>query len=103
MRQSILNGERIYQRLCHHCHGRHGKGDNNDYMASIGHKPADHSDLDAMRELSDEQFLVVLRDGVKDKRGWLTMPPWQSVLTERDMRDVILYVRRLPQAAPTSN
>ena len=89
--------------LCHHCHGRQGKGDNNDYMASIGHKPADHSDLAAMRKLSDEQFFVALRDGVKDKRGWLTMPPWQSVLSERDMRDVILYVRRLPQAEPTSN
>ena len=103
LRQSILNGERIYQRLCHHCHGRQGKGNHNDYMASIGHQPADHSDLAAMRKLSDDAFFVALRDGVKDERGWLTMPPWASVLTERDMRDVILYVRRLPHAEPTSD
>lgn len=98
LRQSILNGERIYQRLCYHCHGRQGKGDNNDYMASIGHKPADHSDLEAMQKLSDEEFFVALWDGVKDERGWLTMPPWSSVLTSWEMRDVIVYVRHLPLA-----
>ncbi|ETW95464.1 MAG: hypothetical protein ETSY1_30545 [Candidatus Entotheonella factor] len=99
LRHAILNGERIYQRLCHHCHGRLGKGDNNDYMASIGRKPADHSDLAAMQKLSDEEFFVALRDGVKDERGWLTMPPWASVLTGQEMRDVIVYVRHLPLAA----
>jgi mono/diheme cytochrome c family protein len=99
LRQSILHGERIYQRLCYHCHGRQGKGDNNDYMASIGHQPADHSDITAMQKLSDAEFFVALRDGVKDERGWLTMPPWKSVLTEREMWDVIAYVRHLPLAA----
>lgn len=99
LRQSILNGERIYQRLCYHCHGRQGRGDNNDYMASIGHKPADHSDLAAMQKLSDREFFIALRDGVKDERGWLTMPPWESVLSSREMWDVIAYVRHLPLAS----
>lgn len=98
LRGAILNGERIYQRLCFHCHGRQGKGDNNEYMASIGHKPADHTDLEAMQRLSDEEFFVALRDGVKDQRGWFTMPPWASVLTPTEMRDVITYVRRLPRS-----
>ncbi len=98
LRRAILNGERIYQRLCYHCHGRQGKGDNNAYMESIGHKPADHSDLDAMQKMSDGEFFVALRDGVKDERGWLTMPPWESVLTSREMWDVIAYVRHLPHA-----
>jgi mono/diheme cytochrome c family protein len=99
LRQAILRGERIYQRLCYHCHGRQGKGDNNDYMASIGHKPADHSDLAAMRKLSDEELFVALRDGVKDERGWFTMPPWESVLSSREMWDVIAYVRHLSLAS----
>lgn len=99
LRQSLLNGEHIYQRLCYHCHGRQGKGDNNNYMASIGYRPADHSDVAAMQKLSDEEFFVALRDGVKDERGWLTMPPWSSVLTSREMRDVIVYVRHLPRAS----
>ena len=98
LRRSIRNGERIYHRLCYHCHGRRGKGDNNEYMASIGHKPADHSDLRAMQTLSDDEFFVALRDGVKDDQGWLTMPPWSSVLTTAEMWDVIAYVRRLPLA-----
>jgi mono/diheme cytochrome c family protein len=96
LRGALLNGERIYQRLCYHCHGRQGKGDNNAYMESIGHKPADHTDLAAMQRLSDTEFFLALRDGVKDKRGWLTMPPWASVLTATEMWDVITYVRRLP-------
>ena len=103
LRGAILNGERIYQRLCYNCHGRQGKGDNNEYMESIGHKPADHTDLAAMQRLSDAEFFLALRDGVKDKRGWFTMPPWTSVLTAAEMWDVITYVRRLPLAeSPTT-
>ncbi len=100
LHRAIVSGERIYQRLCYHCHGRQGKGDNNDYMASIGHKPADHSDIAAMQRLSDAEFFIALRDGVKDDRGWLTMPPWESVLTSQEMWDVIAYVRHLPYAPP---
>jgi len=99
LRGAILNGERIYQRLCYHCHGRQGKGDNNAYMESTGHKPADHTDLATMQRLNDTEFFLALRDGVKDKRGWFTMPPWASVLTPTEMWDVITYVRRLPLAA----
>jgi mono/diheme cytochrome c family protein len=98
LRRAIRNGERIYQRLCYHCHGRQGKGDANTYMESIGHQPADHTDLVKMQKLSDWEFFLALRDGVKDKRGWLTMPPWESVLTPAEMWDVITYVRRLPLA-----
>jgi len=67
-------------------------------MESIGHKPADHTDLTAMQRLSDTEFFLALRDGVRDKRGWFTMPPWASVLTPTEMWDVITYVRRLPLA-----
>jgi mono/diheme cytochrome c family protein len=95
----MSNGERIYQRLCYYCHGRQGKGDNNAYMESMGHKPADHTDLAKMQKLSDWEFFLALRDGVKDERGWYTMPPWASVLTPAEMWDVIIYVRRLPLAA----
>lgn len=98
LRRSIRRGEQIYQRLCYNCHGRLGKGDANPYMESIGHKPADHSDLAKMQKLSDWEFFVALRDGVKDERGWLTMPPWESVLTPAEMWAVIAYVRRLPGA-----
>ena len=103
LRGAILNGERIYQRLCSNCHGRQGKGDNNEYMESIGHKPADHTDVVVMQRLSDTEFFLALRDGVKDKRGWFTMPPWASVLTATEMWDVIAYVRRLPLAESATN
>jgi len=102
LRRTIRHGEQIYQRLCHNCHGRQGKGNANPYMESIGHKPADHSDLAQMQKLSDWEFFVILRDGVKDKRGWLTMPPWESVLTPAEMWAVIAYVRRLPGATSSS-
>jgi mono/diheme cytochrome c family protein len=102
LRHSILNGERIYQRLCYNCHGRQGKGDNNAYMASIGHQPADHTDVRKMQKLTDWEFFLALKDGVKDERGWLTMPPWESVLSAAQMWDVIAYVRHLPLAEPPS-
>jgi mono/diheme cytochrome c family protein len=102
LRRSLLNGERIYQRLCYNCHGRQGKGDNNAYMASIGHQPADHTDVRKMQKLTDWEFFLALKDGVKDERGWLTMPPWESVLSAAQMWDVIAYVRHLPLAEPPS-
>jgi mono/diheme cytochrome c family protein len=102
LRRAILHGERIYQRLCYNCHGRQGKGDNNAYMASIGHQPADHTDVRQMQQLSDGEFFLALKNGVKDERGWLTMPPWESVLSAAEMWDVIAYVRRLPLAEPSS-
>lgn len=98
LRRSILRGEGIYQRLCYNCHGRQGKGDSNAYMESIGHKPADHTDLTKMQTLSDMEFFLALRNGVKDDRGWFTMPPWESLLTPGEIWDVITYVRRLPLA-----
>jgi mono/diheme cytochrome c family protein len=103
LRRAIRNGERIYQRLCYHCHGRQGQGNNNAYMESVGHKPADHTDLAKMQKLNDWEFFLALRDGVKDERGWLTMPPWESVLTPAEMWDVITYVRRLPLADVPGN
>jgi hypothetical protein len=69
-------------------------------MASIGHQPADHTDIRKMQKLSDWAFFLALKEGVKDERGWLTMPPWQSVLSVTEMWDVIAYVRRLPLAEP---
>jgi len=53
--------------------------------------------------MSDSELFLALRDGVKDKRGWLTMPPWASVLTPAEMWDVITYVRRLPFAEAPAN
>jgi mono/diheme cytochrome c family protein len=98
LRRSIREGEHIYQRLCYNCHSRTGKGDANEYMESIGHKPADHTDAAKMQKLTDWEFFIALRDGVKDDRGWFTMPPWESVLTPEQMWAVIAYVRRLPGA-----
>jgi mono/diheme cytochrome c family protein len=100
LRRTIRQGERIYQQLCYNCHGRQGKGDRNPYMESVGHRPADHTDVQAMQKLSDWEFFLALRDGVTDKRGWFTMPPWQSVLTPEAMWAVIAYVRRLPHSTP---
>ena len=91
-RRTYLSG------LCYNCHGRQGKGDDNQYLASIGRQPADHTDVRKMQQLTDWEFFLALRDGVKDERGWLTMPPWESVFSAAQMWDVIAYVRRLPLA-----
>ncbi|GIX48440.1 MAG: hypothetical protein KatS3mg131_2651 [Candidatus Tectimicrobiota bacterium] len=100
LRRAIRNGERIYQRLCYNCHGRQGKGDRNPYLESIGHRPADHTDLADMQKRSDWEIFVAIRDGVKDERGWLVMPPWESVLTPAQIWDVVAYLRHLPRALP---
>lgn len=85
-------GARIYRQNCINCHGPSGHGDGA-AAALLDPKPAD---LTAVKTQSkpDEALLNTIKFG----RMGTSMPGWMSEINEREMRDLLAYIRTL--AAP---
>lgn len=72
-------GSSIYASNCALCHGQNGEG---------GAAPA----LVGVKDrLGEEEHLAVVRDGRPGKG----MPSWKERLTEKEIRDVVVYERTL--------
>ena len=84
----VAHGKQIYMARCALCHGPEGKGDG-PAAAGLNPKPRNHTDGTYMRSRTDDQLLEVIHNG---KGG---MPAWKGVLTEKEMQDVLKYVRTL--------
>ncbi len=84
----VAHGKQVYQARCVLCHGPQGKGDG-PAAAALNPKPRNHTDGAYMNSRTDEQLLEVIHNG---KGG---MPAWKGVLSEKEMQDVLKYVRTL--------
>ncbi len=82
-------GERIYKQNCVNCHGTSGKGDGA-AAEKLNPKPADLTAA-ATQAKKDADLLEVITFG----RPGTAMPGWMSEIDEREMRDVLAYVRAL--------
>jgi len=87
---SIEEGRKLYQRHCASCHGPSGKGDGS--MALAGGTPANLTDESWDHGSSDGEILVVIRDGTSSD-----MEPYKDRLTEKQMWQVVNYIRSLGQ------
>ena len=82
-------GERIYKQNCVNCHGPSGKGDGA-AAEKLNPKPADLTSP-ATQVKKDAELLEVIKVG----RPGTAMPGWMSEIDEREMRDVLTYIRTL--------
>jgi len=82
-------GERIYKQNCVNCHGISGKGDGA-AAEKLNPKPTDLTSL-ATQARKDAELLEVIKLG----RPGTAMPGWMSEIDEREMWDVLAYVRTL--------
>ena len=82
-------GERIYKQNCVNCHGTSGKGDGA-AAEKLNPKPADLTAL-ATQAKKDAELLEVITFG----RSGTAMPGWKSEIDEREMRDLLAYIRTL--------
>ncbi len=82
-------GERIYKQNCINCHGSSGKGDGA-AAEKLNPKPADLTSP-ATQAQKDAELLDVVKFG----RPGTAMPAWMSEIDEREMRDVLAYIRTL--------
>lgn len=87
---SIAAGKALFIKRCAQCHGDSGKGDGD--MADMSDpKPADLTDAEWKHGSSDGEIFTVIHTGVKGT----DMKPFSKKLTDRQIWDVVNYVRSL--------
>lgn len=82
-------GERIYKQNCINCHGVAGRGDGA-AAAQLDPKPADLTSAKTQVK-PDAELLETIKFG----RPGTSMPGWTSEIDEREMRDLVAYIRTL--------
>jgi mono/diheme cytochrome c family protein len=82
----VARGKILFVRYCTGCHGPQGGGDG--YRFLRGPDAANLSSP-STRKKSDADLLKTIHDGKPN------MPPWNTRLSEKESRDVLVYVRTL--------
>jgi cytochrome c oxidase cbb3-type subunit 3 len=84
-------GKKVYDDNCTICHGADGKGKGT--IAEIyDMEPADHTDASILNRMSNEKIRSIIVDGTK---GAKLMPGWKDILSDKEIEDVISYIRLL--------
>ena len=89
-------GQATYARHCATCHGPTGGADGPG-AAALPIKPPPFSDGRLLNPLTDDFLATVVRDGAAAVGLAPQMPAFGRLLTEREIRDVVAYVRTLAQ------
>lgn len=82
----VAKGKRLFTRHCAGCHGPEGKGDG---YKLLGPDPANLT-APASKKKSDSALLATIHEGKPN------MPSWKGILSDRDMQNVLAYIRTLP-------
>jgi len=92
--QNQVEGRKLYASYCATCHGEKGKGDG---MAakSLPAKPADHTNGAVMNQLNDKFLVDVVTKGGSAVGKSSFMPSWGSALDEKQIRDLVAFIRTL--------
>lgn len=87
-------GRAVYERHCATCHGAEGRADGPG-AAALPIKPPPFTDGRLLNPLTDEFLATVIRDGAAAVGLAPQMPAFGRLLTEREIRDVIAYIRTM--------
>ncbi len=89
-------GKLVYEKHCHFCHGRTGRGDGPVGIAVSPHPANFVTDAKRMKK-SDKELFDSLSDGIVKELGGdeMAMPAWRGILTPQERWDVISYIRLL--------
>jgi mono/diheme cytochrome c family protein len=95
---SITAGRQLYGKNCRHCHGLRGLGDGP--LAPKNPSPANLTDDKWDHGSSDGEIFAVIWNGAPAPNS--EMKPMKGTLTEKDVWNVINFIRTLgPKAAPS--
>ena len=95
--QDQAEGKKLYASYCATCHGDKGKGDGV-AAGSLPIKPKDHTDGASMKQLSDQFLIEVISKGGAAVGKSSFMPGWGVSLTDKQIRDIVAYIRTLAGA-----
>jgi len=92
--QNQAEGRKLYASYCATCHGDKGKGDG---MAakSLPAKPTDHTNGAVMNQLNDKFLVEVISKGGSGVGKSSFMPSWGNALDEKQIRDLVAFIRTL--------
>ena len=96
--QDNAAGKKMYTTYCSGCHGETGKGDG-PAARSLPVKPANHTDATTMGELSDKYLFEIISKGGSAVGKSPFMPAWGGQLKEKQIRDIVSYIRTLSHAS----
>ena len=82
---------------CARCHGAEGRGDGPD-AEELGTYIPDFTDPNYHEWRSDEALMAVLKGGGMAVGQSPMMPPWEGVLTDREMAGMVAHVRGFEEA-----
>ena len=92
-------GRALFLHYCATCHGAEGHGDGfNAY--NLDPKPRDLGDPAFQAKHSDDELATVVRSGGGAAGLSNGMPPWGRTLGERQVRNLVAFVRTLTPAEP---
>lgn len=87
----MARGKAVYERHCQNCHGSTGRGDGSGAV-SLKVPPANFQRFQSFLK-SDEELLRTIEHGVV----FSPMHAWRGQLTDGEMQDVVVYIRRLSE------
>lgn len=92
-------GEAKYKQLCETCHGPQGKGDG-PAGAALNPKPRDLTDPEWQKKVTDDHIKKVIKEGGQAVGLSPLMPPWGAQLNDKDLNDLVAFIRSLGKSAP---
>lgn len=92
--QDQAEGKKLYVTYCATCHGESGKGDGSAGL-SLPVRPADHTNGAVMNQLSDTFLMDIISKGGGAVGKSTFMPAWGGALNEKQIRDIVSYVRSI--------
>jgi mono/diheme cytochrome c family protein len=92
--QNQADGKNLYTTYCSSCHGDKGNGDGV-ASKSLPVKLADHTNGLIMNQLSDKFLFDIISNGGNSVGKSSMMPAWGSQLNEKQIHDVIAYIRSI--------
>jgi len=91
-------GRTLFAHYCATCHGDEGHGDGfNAY--NLDPKPRDLADPAFQAKRSDDDLAAIIRSGGGVADMSTGMPPWEHTLGDRQIRNIVDYIRTLKPAS----
>ena len=94
--ESQMRGRHVYLHYCQICHGPEAQGDGFN-AAMLDPPPRNFSDEAFWEQASNESLTAVISRGGKAVGKSKLMPLWGRTLDEQQIRDVIAYLRTVPE------
>ena len=83
-----------YKLYCFQCHGSKGSGGGIN-AAALSTAPRDHTSATEMKKLTDENIFTAIKEGGAAVSKSTFMPPWKSILTDDEIKDMVKYLHGL--------